>query len=307
MKSGSQFRSFRMAPTTHLRSLSTRAVLLALPALAGCGSLSPALPGPPETFSHRVERDDLPAAARWVLDAGDCHVRVVHGVARVARLEARTHDLPAAAATAALAELRIDSTVDPSAPDALLLSAACPSADPTQRIQGQWTLVLPEGDSLSIHTTSGTVDVQALDCRLSIETEDGPVRADVVAGDLSIRTDSGRVRVSGPFGRVAIDSAHGPVDVTVPDPDLTAADLSIHTDSARVALHAAPEDLAELTFLSKRGSVQGNLGLPGRFDPETGAMHDEPTRLRVVTESGDLFLWRLVESRATSMARAGRR
>ncbi len=307
MKPGSQFRPIRMAPRSLLDNLAARALLLALPGLAGCSSLGPALPGPPESFSHRVERDDLPTADRLVLDAGDCHVRVVHGVARAVRLEARTHDLPAAAAGEALAGLRIDTTVDPSAPDALLLSAACPSAAPTHRIQGQWTLVLPEGDSLSIHTTSGTVDVQALDCRLTIDTEDGPVRADVVAGDLSIRTDSGRVRVSGPFGRVAIDSARGPVDVTVPDPVLTAAELSVRTDSARVALHAAPEDLAELTFDSERGSVQGNLVLPGRFDPETGAMHDKPTRLRVETESGDLFLWRLVESRATSMARAGRR
>ena len=56
-----------------------------------------------------------------------------------------------------------------------------------------------------------------------------------------------------------------------------------------------------------RGATVPCLTTPAEFDPETGAMHDEPTRLRVVTESGDLFLWRLVESRATSMARAGRR
>lgn len=166
-----------------------------------------------------------------------------------------------------------------------------------------WLHALP-GDSFSVQTTSGDVEVEAdgdvLLPRLQIASTSGDITCRVSAAEVSLRTISGDVDWRGDAGSLEISTTSGDADavgsvnltrMSTVSGDLTFqlddgrdAEVEINTTSGDAEIRV-PRETAEVR--ARLDSVSGDLCLRG-----VQAVDSAAVRIKGHTVSGDLTVWR---------------
>lgn len=166
-----------------------------------------------------------------------------------------------------------------------------------------WDRALP-GDSFSVQTTSGNVEVETdgevLLPVLRISSTSGDITCRVSAAEVSLRTISGDVDWRGDAGSLDISTTSGDADavgsVNLTRMSTVSGDLTLQLDDGRDAEVEisttsgdadvrVPRDTAEVRV--RLDSVSGDLCLRGVQAVDTAAV-----RIKGHTVSGDLTVWR---------------
>lgn len=217
-----------------------------------------------ERGTERVTRTfDIGSSGRLELSniAGEIVVNAVSG--STLSLEATKHVRPRGNETDAEALANLEVVID-QRDDSVEIRTEHARGRGRQRARVDYTVSVPTGTSVSLHSVSGDLEVTGVQGELRAETVSGEVRIRS-AGALSVaKSVSGDVRIE--TAKTTTTGEIGSVSGDILAEDLEAERLEIETVSGEIELRRVTSERVELSTVSGDLDFEGPLAPDGRYD-----------------------------------------